>query len=304
MNTYNLVDFCLKTELTFPELEILSSPDKKEELSLEPCELAQEISSSEKFHSWYQDQQIWLNLYQNQDSYYVEYPDACFFKLCLKQKKILYQKNISLDWASFRHLFLDQILPLVVSTKNRLVLHASAVADQQGAFIFLGATGNGKSSLAAELLSNCELISDDFVPCEFNSDWVINPTYPVLRLWSPKAPIRDSHELENMNISDKQRFKVEPRATNNQQYKVNALILLDRDADQPIGSIELTPVSEPAVFAAILNNIFVLETQSKKRQTQLLEQIGDFSAQIKTYNLKFSDLRGFGSQLYQELCAL
>ncbi len=51
--------------------------------------------------------------------------------------------------ATLQHLLFDQILPRLIAHAGRLVLHASAVGASAGAILFLGGTGQGKSTLAA-----------------------------------------------------------------------------------------------------------------------------------------------------------
>src|SRR4030095_9116966 len=64
--------------------------------------------------------------------------------------------------GTFRHLFLDQVLPLVLSHRGVTVLHASAFAGSRGAVALIGATGVGKSTLAASFGTNgWPVIADD-----------------------------------------------------------------------------------------------------------------------------------------------
>ena len=51
--------------------------------------------------------------------------------------------------ATARHLLLNQVLPLVLSRRGRLVLHASAVSWNGRVSAFIGRSGAGKSTMAA-----------------------------------------------------------------------------------------------------------------------------------------------------------
>jgi len=75
-------------------------------------------------------------------------------------------------------------MPLVLS-RDRLVLHASAVATPRGAAAFVGFTGSGKSTLAASL-SACgfPLLTDDCLVVEPSRRGLLaRPFYPGARLW-------------------------------------------------------------------------------------------------------------------------
>ena len=83
-----------------------------------------------------------------------------------------------------RHLLLDQVMPLVLS-RDRLVLHASAVATPAGAAAFIGFTGAGKSTLAASLsAAGFPILSDDCLVIERDGrGFLARPFYPGARLW-------------------------------------------------------------------------------------------------------------------------
>ena len=62
-----------------------------------------------------------------------------------------------------RHFLLNQILPRLISVREPLVMHASAVVTEHGAIALIGPSGAGKSTLAASFAANGAgtLISDD-----------------------------------------------------------------------------------------------------------------------------------------------
>jgi len=62
-----------------------------------------------------------------------------------------------------RHFLLNQALPRLVSFRDHLVIHASAVNTDCGGIGLIGASGSGKSTLAAHYVQSgaAELISDD-----------------------------------------------------------------------------------------------------------------------------------------------
>ncbi len=83
------------------------------------------------------------------------------------------------------HLFLAQVLPLALSRQGRLVLHASAVVTPWGAIGFLGAAGQGKSTLGASFVNESfPLLADDgLLLAEDGGALAGVPSYPEIRLW-------------------------------------------------------------------------------------------------------------------------
>ena len=70
-------------------------------------------------------------------------------------------------------------------SRDRLVLHASAVATPAGAAAFIGFTGAGKSTLAASLsAAGFPILSDDCLVIERDGrGFLARPFYPGARLW-------------------------------------------------------------------------------------------------------------------------
>jgi hypothetical protein len=86
------------------------------------------------------------------------------------------------DWQPF---LTGPVISVLLHQRGCLVLHASAVLINNGAAVFLGAKGYGKSTLAAHLqVRGHRLISDDVVPVNFIDDCVLTvPGYPRIKLF-------------------------------------------------------------------------------------------------------------------------
>src|SRR2546428_8909212 len=84
------------------------------------------------------------------------------------------------------HLFLAQVLPLALTQRRRLVLHASAIATPHGAVAFLGAAGQGKSTLSTSLVRRAfPLLPDDrLLLVEDGSTPAGGPSHPQIRPWA------------------------------------------------------------------------------------------------------------------------
>lgn len=71
----------------------------------------------------------------------------------------------------WQRLLIAQVLPLVAALRGHELLHASAVADDQGALAFAGASGSGKSSIAlAMAVEGLELLADDVLALSTTPD--------------------------------------------------------------------------------------------------------------------------------------
>jgi hypothetical protein len=96
-----------------------------------------------------------------------------------------WQRKPATDAAEFRHLLLDQALPLVVAQNGRTILHAACVTFAGRSVLLAGRSGSGKSTLAAASAGRIGgTVGDDTVALVLSGD-VVNayPAYAGVRLW-------------------------------------------------------------------------------------------------------------------------
>ncbi len=85
---------------------------------------------------------------------------------------------------------LGTVLAVLLHQRGHLVLHASAVAVAERVAVFLGAKGQGKSTLAAALYARSHaLLTDDLVALSADAGerWMILPGFPQFKLWPDAA---------------------------------------------------------------------------------------------------------------------
>jgi hypothetical protein len=123
-------------------------------------------------------------------SHHVPAPDgtrflSADFAISLRHRTIDCSPTPRTPFYTLRHLLLDHVIPLVLSTQRKLVLHASAVLGPGGVLAFMGPTGSGKSTLGLSLARHgCPVVADDFLLLhEENGRWVAVPSYEGVRLW-------------------------------------------------------------------------------------------------------------------------
>jgi hypothetical protein len=88
--------------------------------------------------------------------------------------------------AVLRLPLLGAVLAVALHQRQQLVLHASAVATQDGAVLFLGQSGQGKSTMAASLCQfGATLMSDDVAPIQIRPTEkpLLQPGFPQIKLW-------------------------------------------------------------------------------------------------------------------------
>lgn len=88
----------------------------------------------------------------------------------------------------FLSLFIvSEALGLILYQRGLFLLHASAVIVKEGAIVFVGTAGAGKSTTAAAFArAGHVIIADDMVAINFNAtdDAVVFPASPLVKIWS------------------------------------------------------------------------------------------------------------------------
>src|ERR1019366_1140454 len=145
------------------------------------------------FHHWTMEEnseekdanQAWLRVGRVAEGYVLRFPSFGDFFVSADAMKIRCRPLPGTPAVTVRHLLLDQVIPLVLSRRERIVLHSSAVLTAHGIIAFAGMTGRGKSTLAASFArEGCALVSDDCLVLRVERGcWMALPSYPGVRLW-------------------------------------------------------------------------------------------------------------------------
>ena len=185
---YRFCDLVLESNTPLPEL-----PDTLETDVSIAFELLEPGISLTQPTEWYHHRetnggQIWLNFGRVEAGYVLRFSVYADFLIMDSGTRIQCVPRLGTPHNTIRHLFLDQVMPLVLSLRGDIVLHASAVAISGKAVAFIGDTGRGKSTIACYLTkAGHNLLTDDcLVVRRYGSDFVVHPTYPGLRVM-PKS---------------------------------------------------------------------------------------------------------------------
>ncbi len=138
------------------------------------------------FHEWvFPDGSLWTGFYRAGEAYVMRFPGLADFLLAQDGGRIQAWPVPGVSDATLQHLYLNQVLPLALSKQGKLVLHGSAVEIGGGGVAFIGASGRGKSTLAASFAaSGFRFLTDDGLLVEPDGGgYRILPSHPSIRLW-------------------------------------------------------------------------------------------------------------------------
>ncbi len=176
---------------------------------------------------------------------------------------------------------------LYLFQKGNYVLHSSAININDKAFVFMGPSGSGKSSVIASLLNYGELITEDISKIEFNgNDAYVYPSLPVIKLDSKIFGHHKFEALKEFNLAGDIRkrkgYVVKNFDHNNSSLQIKGCFILDNK-----NSIEIERVSSDVAFRNLLLNSFGASPKNKciKSENMLLQNISNFIKSVPIYKL-------------------
>jgi hypothetical protein len=132
---------------------------------------------------------IRLSAAKSNRGYLLRFHNRADYWVDLNGREILCVRKNGTPPETFRHLLLDQVIPLVINLRGEEALHASAVLTPEGVVAFSGHSGVGKSTLAAIFVrAGYPLLTDDCLVLRDQGQTICGvPGYAGLRLWKSVA---------------------------------------------------------------------------------------------------------------------
>jgi len=143
------------------------------------------------------------------EGYFLNIPEVAKY-YASNGKVVIIEPYTDADQRSIRMFFLSSVMAALLVQRNQILLHASAIIHNEQLVLFLGESGAGKSSIAAEMTKRgYALFSDDI--CVLNTvdqkenKMTAYSSYPMMKLWD-----------KTINALDDERFitthKIRPNA--------------------------------------------------------------------------------------------
>ena len=252
----------------------------------------------EPFHTWtFPDGTLWTAFYRTNDSYLLRFPDLADFQVSADALHVTGFPAPGVSDATVQHLYLNQVLPLVLSKQGKLVLHASAVEVAGGALAFAAESGHGKSTLAASFaVSGFRFLTDDGLVVEPTADGHrILPSHPSIRLWEDSeaaliapgvrtAPALSFTAKSRFLAGDEIRFCDQPQPLRRVYFLGNG----------KVATLEFQRLSTAEALVEWVKHSFLLDVEEKPRLVSHFDQVAKLANQPIHYRLdyprRFEDL--------------
>jgi hypothetical protein len=186
---YRIFDSVVASDWPLPELP--TADGEPASVEIERGSAAFDDRDLVWFHEWrVPDEDPWLAAARlPAGGYLVRVPALVDFLIDDAGRSVRVVRTADTSDDTLRHLLLDLILPLVMTHRGELVLHASGALVGSGAFLFIARSGAGKSTIAAALAARgARVVADDAIAVRRDGDELVAiGAYSGLRLW-PDGP--------------------------------------------------------------------------------------------------------------------
>lgn len=251
----------------------------------------QQARADEPFHEYvFEDGTVWTEFYRDGDSYLLRFPGLADFTVSADGAEVSALPVPGVDNSTVEHLYINQLVPLALSRQGQPAFHASVVTVPGGAIAFLGATGAGKSTLAASYaLSGGAFLTDDALLVRETPDGCMaSPSHPSVRLWDDSAQaLASGRDMRRSSVcfSSKSRlYAGDSLAYADQPTKILAAFEL---VDDGARHVEITPLQGVGRYMAWLRNSFLLDIEDHDLLSSHFEWTHRVSGATPTFRLDY-----------------
>ena len=293
--TYRLHGVRVDSEIALADLAASGrheSPDIS--IRLGPAQGRNRIAA---FHQWRVkgSRTVWLSIGRSVDGYQLRFPGLADFRVSATGDCITCHPASRLPRSTLAHLLLDQVLPLAMTRRGLLVLHASAVhIPRCGTIAFVGPTGCGKSTLAAAMgLAGCDVVTDDCLVVHSGTRCVAMPGYPGLRLWQDAARglgVRDHAGARVAHYSIKRRLVSQAVSFRSKPSPIAALFVIGARRRRGLPTrVRILGARERLM--ALASCVYLMDVEDRRQLAQMFRSLTSLVARAPVVRLNLRDGR-------------
>jgi hypothetical protein len=249
----------------------------------------------------------WLSFARTEGGYVLRFPELVDFEVSRAADRIRCRPMPRLARTTLTHLLLDQVLPLTLSHRGHLVLHASAVhVPGVGAIAFAGPTGCGKSTLAASLsVHGCQAVTDDCLVIDGTRGVPrILPGYAGVRLWRTTArALGFSQGSAVAHYTSKRRLDAESVPFRRRLSPLKGVFVLGKRAPQgkPTHIVSLDPRER---LMSLAPYAYLMDVGDRDQLSRMFRELSSVVAEVPVRRLRLRDARRRPAEIAAEVLDL
>ena len=295
--TYRVSSLTITSNVALPELPPGNGSEPQSSFHLAGAEEPRP-DASDWFHRWtFPNGAYWLAFARHPSGYLLRFPDLGDFLVSADGRSVRCYPQGETPIETIRHLFLDQVFPLVLSRQGRLVIHASAVLTPAGAVAFVGSTGQGKSTLALSFATQgFPFLADDCLVLEEDQGQLMAmPSYPGLRLWPEtvseifeRAPalaeVAHYSSKKRLSPSGELPFSREPAPLSRVYFLAEPPEVQVNGEASPV---EIQPLAAREALLGLIRYAYLLDITDRETLRDKFDGCGRLAAMPLFYRLRF-----------------
>jgi hypothetical protein len=252
------------------------------------------------------------SFYRTDGGYLVRFPDLADFEISRDALAITCHPAPSVTEATCRNLYLNQVLPLALSKRGKLVIHASAVElPPDHAAIFAGRSGSGKSTLAAAFATaGYPFLSDDGLVVEEDGDgYRAVPSHPSIRLWNDsEAAVMGAAPptISTARAPSKKRFDAQGPIVSCREPRPLSCVYFLGEADAAVPRFERLAASQALI--EWVKNSFLLDPEERPLLASHFERLTHLVVRLPCFRLhyprRFDALGSVRHAIAEQCCSL
>jgi hypothetical protein len=212
------------------------------------------------------------------------WPDVGAF-LLRQGREVTFDPRPDATSGLIRLYLLGPVLGLLLHQRGLFVLHASAVALDEGVVAFLGHSGHGKSTTAAALHARGgAVVADDAVALDLAAPGgpAALPGFPQLKLWPDAVTAlgENPEQLPRIHAGEEKRVRVVRAVTTTPRPLRRLYVLTDAD------SLELEPLRGHAAVFEVLQHSFVAPALEQLGSSRFLAECTRLAAAVPVRRLR------------------
>ncbi|MCA9883312.1 MAG: hypothetical protein KC708_10095 [Anaerolineae bacterium] len=287
METYQLADCALVSDIEFPELDVAFTNETNIRLK--------QLPDSKIFFgvAWERDIhrtniEVFASLAYLASKHLIRVHGIADFSMDYANAEIAFHVSDHVPIDTLRHLILDQILPFFFHQWRYSAFHASAVQFKDHAIAFLGDSGSGKSTLAAMLVQKgLRFITDDCLLLEKTANgFICYPYYPNMRLWEDSYQQVDTRSAEVLApLAQKKRLK--PKVSfSYDPLPIKKIFVMSKEV--PVtASPKLEKLSPSNAFMSLARYSFLWDYSDRDKVNRDVEIAAYAADNVDLYSLAF-----------------
>jgi hypothetical protein len=277
MRAYRYADWTIATSTTLPELPLGGVSDHQLTF-VQARRLTPGPAPRDRFHHWRAPNgNIYLSFRRLAGGYSLQFNRLAEFEVSGDLRRVKCAPAPGVAARSIRHLFLDTVMPLVLSGAAKTVLHASAVEHGGEAILFVGASGRGKSTLASVLaVDHRTVLADDAVIIEADAGrFDARPTYQSLRLRADSARALLARRRRIDAVRDS---VVAGRFVERGQLPIKRIYFVERGQRRRRSPVAIEPIAGIRAVLRLVEHTFNLDVACRnglEHQFEMLTRIAE-----------------------------